>query len=1417
MSKQDPGTSSANQYLRGNYSYQSTLLGEQQYTATYRNDCRAPESNDFVSLISAISRMYTQRNYLGMDKLDLTADDRKTSPLGKGAVFTVKSFNITYDIPSNTRLGKLYTITSNVVYKQTKTLFNSGGSTHDQANLAGVMNEIRILSHAPLYWHPNIITILGIGWHFEQSGTNLTAQPRVVLELAQNTLEEYLKDNVDLPFQIRREIGLGISNGLAALHGCSIIHGDIKPANILMVLDYTAEDALQTQKVYIPKIADFSHSFRDDGLPRRMSRSTHGFMAPEVQKGSVVDNCKATDVYSLGVTLWQLLISNDQLPITSTTETGDGTLDAIHAVIDAKWEQTAASFSRRTFLYKTVDSTLANDPHARCLETLRSTLSQCSDASTTLQTEMRYRSGVVKDQLVRCLLNIANDITDPRQAYALFELGVCHISNFGDPRQSNIQKGVQFLIRAAEIGNITAKGYIWRLLSSFGELHAIAPGWQLQAKRWLLEAAAEGHEVAFSDYTYGYANLTRKSKIAHLRLAKRLGDSMPSLDYRTFQSKFSTQDALPTLANGDSVLHWAAELNLTEHIAYLLTSLAVNIDIQNNDGDTALVAACRVGQTDAAISLIKFGADVNLTNTNGETGLHYIWKFSDYDATSLLAIFVDKNINFNQASISPQDSTRRGIPIEFDPLPNIGELAIERVAARGRTKVVYEFLYQGPPLAPANGNVIRRMILDASRLTFYEIRELLVNYSRGVGVPLLPMHKYPRIQESMTDVEDTPWENNSYYRPYTSAIAQGWLSIYGPEWHTPEIFWRACCHGKMWKKNLEETVKSTMLTSGRCFCHSSWKQALLYSFNLKHTQFAHAFLKLLLHAKKRKMDGSSNEQNSNRAPEQPCSCDSKRNLEQHGSGFDYSSLNPLYVNGNQRTKAPLIDSFLCDKETLVQYTIKVGDRSGFRMLVDGFGADVQRPWSLNSNNSDSITTRFPKSGMVYLNCYSLLALYSKDIWFAFEFSRLGIKHNHLGVFGDPVDWLINHRMYKTDNIRRSQSVYLPPLFFSMACGFNSLTVFLLNHGARLDGPVYVETSPFCVTNVLDLALSFKYLRQDTAQFLFHNKGLYTNHLGNEEQISPTLLPTSMFTEDGGRMVFELLHKCLYHNDPGIIERLSQRIIDITARSTNPRTTLQKIRDLFDKATSVILLIALSLLSEFACLGPMVGPDMELNTIAQRGSFTILRQVWKELLHQYPGAQFRSQWSWRYMLPVRSMSMIELAITAGYKVEVAVLAGQDSRYRLLHGKLHRFLAFNHFDCTKECKALDHGTICHREHFVMELLLQDTIKHIKQSRQPLHIPHLFDILFFNEFDMLKQGSPEAQELYSLGYRNSLLSSFDFMGCLYLMLAIGFFIMPIVAGVKCHTACRQEGKSLMSRGTMHYVGRGRHIGSTRSSRPA
>ncbi|KAH7371619.1 kinase-like domain-containing protein [Cadophora sp. MPI-SDFR-AT-0126] len=121
--------------------------------------------------------------------------------------------------------------------------------------LGSPTREVRFLQYSKLWGHPNIMQLLGISWtqesHYEELEDMHVLRPIVVVELANWGSDQNMKEELGmLSLTIKGSLIGDIISGVAALRSLGIIHGDVKPQNVLIFL----------QERPIAKIADFGET-----------------------------------------------------------------------------------------------------------------------------------------------------------------------------------------------------------------------------------------------------------------------------------------------------------------------------------------------------------------------------------------------------------------------------------------------------------------------------------------------------------------------------------------------------------------------------------------------------------------------------------------------------------------------------------------------------------------------------------------------------------------------------------------------------------------------------------------------------------------------------------------------------------------------------------------------------------------------------------------------------------------------------------------------------------------------------------------------------------------------------------------------------------------------------------------------------
>jgi eukaryotic-like serine/threonine-protein kinase len=89
-----------------------------------------------------------------------------------------------------------------------------------------------------------------------------------------------------------------VLNGLQYLHARRIVHGNLKPSNVL--LSGTDEEGRR------PKLLDFDLQFRCNHFRQQDGFKTVSYTAPEILLGNPPE--KASDIYAVGILIYQLLV-----------------------------------------------------------------------------------------------------------------------------------------------------------------------------------------------------------------------------------------------------------------------------------------------------------------------------------------------------------------------------------------------------------------------------------------------------------------------------------------------------------------------------------------------------------------------------------------------------------------------------------------------------------------------------------------------------------------------------------------------------------------------------------------------------------------------------------------------------------------------------------------------------------------------------------------------------------------------------------------------------------------------------------------------------------------------------------------------------------------------------------------------------
>jgi serine/threonine-protein kinase len=145
--------------------------------------------------------------------------------------------------------------------------------------------------------HPNIVTVIDRGEH--------EGRQFIVFEYIEGqNLKRLIERRGPAPVATALELGIQVARGLSFAHQQGLVHRDVKPQNVLL----NGNNEAKVTDFGIARSLDVQHGMTQTGTVL----GTSDYIAPEQAQGQRVD--EQTDVYSLGVVLYELLTSEVPFP-----------------------------------------------------------------------------------------------------------------------------------------------------------------------------------------------------------------------------------------------------------------------------------------------------------------------------------------------------------------------------------------------------------------------------------------------------------------------------------------------------------------------------------------------------------------------------------------------------------------------------------------------------------------------------------------------------------------------------------------------------------------------------------------------------------------------------------------------------------------------------------------------------------------------------------------------------------------------------------------------------------------------------------------------------------------------------------------------------------------------------------------------
>ncbi|KAI1399456.1 hypothetical protein F4819DRAFT_488563 [Hypoxylon fuscum] len=247
----------------------------------------------------------------------------------------------------------------------------------ESRRLANILREVRILTHPKLRSHSCLVSAIGWGGMPDPRSEN---RLYLVMRYSDHgTLSRFAqKQNINLIE--RRFLTLDAAMGLRALHESNIVHGDVKPENVLI---YGSTRVQDHDRHFLAKLADFGCAIFEQDLSRQelYYLGTPKYNAPEIcgrfkcdseeaqQEISKFEQFKTADCYSFGLLLWETVNNGKSFVEYGWLKPGESAVDFLERAFYSK-ENAVLDLATKCFRRLQTNSSTINDREMKPLADL---------------------------------------------------------------------------------------------------------------------------------------------------------------------------------------------------------------------------------------------------------------------------------------------------------------------------------------------------------------------------------------------------------------------------------------------------------------------------------------------------------------------------------------------------------------------------------------------------------------------------------------------------------------------------------------------------------------------------------------------------------------------------------------------------------------------------------------------------------------------------------------------------------------------------------------------------------------------------------------------------------------------------------------------------------------------------------------
>ncbi|EXM21830.1 serine/threonine protein kinase [Fusarium oxysporum f. sp. vasinfectum 25433] len=510
--------------------------------------------------------------------------------------------------------------------------------------LKSLLREMRVMNHPWCKAHPNFVELLGISWDAVTSDGGISSyRPAMIVELADPTTPQLR----DLVKSSRYPLGLkeqgmmldlltDVAEGVTMLHAMKIVHGDLKPDNILL---------FRTKDRLVAKLSDFGFCSPFTDIEYKIGGTPY-WNAPECMPDAPEElrafrKTITRDLYSFGLVMAYSLFS-----ILPYDEEGEHDADTM-TVQDWKLNQDASIFLHEQIIVYVLDFHSTNSTRSgTSIETTSPVFRPKMVSSMGHGLQKRqfgkfdpFRLGQIPEAVQSLLLedfehrySSAAD-GSPEVSDLALVLSNCHSRGFGCPPSA--AKAREYETLAAQAGSDAAQ-----IQATF---HGLVDGFDCsvtseQKRVWLTTAiciiffghnpdnarrnafldALERVPVELFDHAilYSFAKSFMDERIIYnLEFDGAAEDELFSMVVNDERDKLvaalkSDRKLLGQKKGGFTILHVAADYCREEIIQDLVRDFSMHPDTKSDYGDTPIERAAETGSIDCVRLLISLGADI---------------------------------------------------------------------------------------------------------------------------------------------------------------------------------------------------------------------------------------------------------------------------------------------------------------------------------------------------------------------------------------------------------------------------------------------------------------------------------------------------------------------------------------------------------------------------------------------------------------------------------------------------------------------------------------------------------------------------------------------------------------------------------------------------------------------------------------